>query len=699
MIDLAKADRNNALTHLKLGLPLAPPRRSRRAGALRRRRVRVPVGHRPAADLALRLVRDGPGRVRRRRLAGVLRHRPQDHAGQGRPHPLGDGVRQVGRGGPELRPRAGRALQYRAAPAGQHQARRGARRAPPRGADARRRAIPQVLLARGRVEREVGDGDSALAAFHGYLRAWRRAGASASSRSPARCSCSAGSTACSRTTRARRPTTPATVAGYRADLATIASDSVLNEFDQQHRRAAGGLSASGSGATGTGPSSAGRRRTAPRALPAPVLRPQELPAHLAQPALRHRRALPLGQPRLRRPRRHLHPPRRAQQPRHLRRARARAQRVVAVHPARRRSDLPLRRAGGRAGLQAGREPVRRARLQPGGRAARRPSAERQPGGRAADAVARAARRRSTSRLQAAGAVGTGQYQTEERRMGQTSIALGTTTDSYELRFADELKVALATCSRSDGTRPGTQVQIAYAIAGPGPRAGDGDPRLPLLASGSASSAMDRTGPGRGVARYHPPFRRARRRCRTASTWWAGSPCRCPPGSSSTAWPFSRARRPAWSCRATTRAGGRPDLGRAGAQRPGARHPHHQPDWRRTDAGYRPVQSAPDVQARATRWSSTTRSRACARQAVRGAAGGEEAGRRAAGCSRRSSAAAGRPSASSSTHRPRPPVEPTHRESRARPAEAGQLRAGADGGRTREGRKDQRTAGLPGGDEE
>jgi tetratricopeptide (TPR) repeat protein len=28
---------------------------------------------------------------------------------------------------------------------------------------------PQVLLARGRVEREVGDGDSALAAFHGYL--------------------------------------------------------------------------------------------------------------------------------------------------------------------------------------------------------------------------------------------------------------------------------------------------------------------------------------------------------------------------------------------------------------------------------------------------------------------------------------------------------------------------------------------------
>src|SRR4051795_905870 len=35
---------------------------------------------------------------------------------------------------------------------------------PPAGAD------PQVLLARGRVEREVGDGDSALAAFTGYLQ-------------------------------------------------------------------------------------------------------------------------------------------------------------------------------------------------------------------------------------------------------------------------------------------------------------------------------------------------------------------------------------------------------------------------------------------------------------------------------------------------------------------------------------------------
>ena len=39
------------------------------------------------------------------------------------------------------------------------------------------------------------------------------------------------------------------------------------------------------------------------------------------------------------------------------------------------------------------------------------------------------------RLQSAGPIGSGQYQAEERRMGQASIALGTTTDSYELRFA------------------------------------------------------------------------------------------------------------------------------------------------------------------------------------------------------------------------------------------------------------------------
>ena len=42
-----------------------------------------------------------------------------------------------------------------------------------------------------------------------------------------------------------------------------------------------------------------------------------------------------------------------------------------------------------------------------------------------------------TRLQAAGQIGSGQYQAEERQIGQNSIALGTRTDSYQLRFARE----------------------------------------------------------------------------------------------------------------------------------------------------------------------------------------------------------------------------------------------------------------------
>jgi GWxTD domain-containing protein len=69
-----------------------------------------------------------------------------------------------------------------------------------------------------------------------------------------------------------------------------------------------------------------------------------------------------------------------------------------------------------------------------------------------------------SRLQATGRGATGQYQSEERAVGQESIAIGTTTDSYELRFPDELKVRSEVLAVGrDST--GTQVQIAYAVAG------------------------------------------------------------------------------------------------------------------------------------------------------------------------------------------------------------------------------------------
>jgi GWxTD domain-containing protein len=68
------------------------------------------------------------------------------------------------------------------------------------------------------------------------------------------------------------------------------------------------------------------------------------------------------------------------------------------------------------------------------------------------------------RLQGAGRMSTGRYQTQERRVGQESIALGTTTDSYELRFPMELKVHSEVLGVGRDSA-GRQVQIAYAIAG------------------------------------------------------------------------------------------------------------------------------------------------------------------------------------------------------------------------------------------
>ena len=91
---------------------------------------------------------------------------------------------------------------------------------------------PEILLARGRVEREVGDGDSALAAFDGYLQYGPNHGL--------------GLLEVARTSfllgrfdgltpyfEGAAINDSVSVAGYRADLATIASDSVLQEFDQQ----------------------------------------------------------------------------------------------------------------------------------------------------------------------------------------------------------------------------------------------------------------------------------------------------------------------------------------------------------------------------------------------------------------------------------------------------------------------------------
>jgi GWxTD domain-containing protein len=68
------------------------------------------------------------------------------------------------------------------------------------------------------------------------------------------------------------------------------------------------------------------------------------------------------------------------------------------------------------------------------------------------------------RLQGAGRMSTGRYQSQERRVGQESIALGTTSDSYELRFPQELKAHSEVLAVGRDSA-GRQVQIAYAIAG------------------------------------------------------------------------------------------------------------------------------------------------------------------------------------------------------------------------------------------
>ena len=97
------------------------------------------------------------------------------------------------------------------------------------GADAAAR--PEVLLARGRVEREVGDGDSALVAFQGYL-------ARGSNRSLALLEVARTLFLLGRFDglapyfEGAASDDSATVAGYRADMATIATDSVIGEFDR-----------------------------------------------------------------------------------------------------------------------------------------------------------------------------------------------------------------------------------------------------------------------------------------------------------------------------------------------------------------------------------------------------------------------------------------------------------------------------------
>ena len=111
------------------------------------------------------------------------------------------------------------------------------------------------------------------------------------------------------------------------------------------------------------------------------------------------------------------------------------------------------------------------------------------------------------RLQTAGRIATGRFQDEERQAGQASIALGTKSDSYELEFPDELKVRTQVLAVGRDSA-GSEIQIAYAIAGSGLE--------PVtVTQGYLYSvrvrfvAMDRMGKVAGGARHDPPFRVSR----------------------------------------------------------------------------------------------------------------------------------------------------------------------------------------------
>ena len=321
---------------------------------------------------------------------------------------------------------------------------------------------PQVLLARGRVEREVGDGDSALTAFNAYLQHGpnRSLGLLEVARTMFLVGRFDGMTPYFEGAASDDSTT---VAGYRADLATIASDSVLGEFDQQQ----------------------GPRRAA------------YLRSFWAQ---RDRVELRTDGERLREHYRRLFYARKNFQltsnNRHydiVERYRSGSRDfddrgVIYI-----RHGEPSSRATYAApGLEPNeswrysrtdgdllfhfiaREDVQDFKLVESlfdvlgfGNAVRLQDQTNTASDNAIAEQLMLSREQLSPiyrRLQGAGRGSTGRYQNQERRVGQESIALGTTSDSYELRFPSELK------SRSEvlavgRDSSGHQVQIGYAISG------------------------------------------------------------------------------------------------------------------------------------------------------------------------------------------------------------------------------------------
>jgi GWxTD domain-containing protein len=322
-------------------------------------------------------------------------------------------------------------------------------------------AVPEVLLARGRVEREVGDGDSALAAFNGYLEHGqnRSLGLLEIARTDFLMGRFDGVTPYFEGAASDDSTT---LAGYRADLATIAPDSVLREFDQQR----------------------GERRV------------RYLRRFWGQ---RDRAELRADGERLREHYRRLFYARKNFQlttnNRHydiVERFRSGSRDfddrgIIYI-----RHGEPSSRASYAApGLEPNeswryarpdgdmifhfiaREDVQDFKLVESlfdvlgfGNAVRLQGATNAADNAVAEQLMLSREQLSPiyRRLQSANRGSTGRYQSQERQVGQESIAIGTTSDSYELRFPQDLKAhsEVLAVGRDSG---GPKVQIAYAIAG------------------------------------------------------------------------------------------------------------------------------------------------------------------------------------------------------------------------------------------
>jgi GWxTD domain-containing protein len=319
---------------------------------------------------------------------------------------------------------------------------------------------PQVMLARGRVEREVGDGDSALVAFRGYLERGPNHGL--------------GELEVARTLfllgrfdgvtpyyEGARFDDSATVTSYRGDLATIASDSVLREFDQvRGSRRADYLRQFWTG----------RDRTELRA-PGERLREHYRRIFYARKNFqltslnRHYDIVE-----------RYHSGSRDFDDRgiiYIRHGEPTTRASYAAPNLEPNESWRYSRPDGDLIFHfVAREDVQDFKLVESlfdvlgfsnalalreDRASANPMAEQLM-------LSREQLSPIYQRLQSAGGIGTNRYQTEERMLGQASIALGTTTDSYELTFPSDLKVKSEVLAVGHDSG-GTLVQIAYAIPG------------------------------------------------------------------------------------------------------------------------------------------------------------------------------------------------------------------------------------------